>query len=224
MRLIVSEGPAAQMLVSRSEGADLQVVGSRGRGAMRSPLLGSVALHCVTHAACPVVVVHPAVGVSHPARLVVGVDGSAESRAALAAAVDEAGRMDAEVEVVVTYAIADYWTDLTSVIVPSDEQIRGELQRRTDQLVAEVLAERHVAGEPQDPRVRTVVLEGSAGEVLVDRGRTAALLLVGGRGRGAWRGLLLGLVALRSAMHVLCPVMVVQPHRHGAKAVRASAE
>ena len=124
----------------------------------------------------------------------------------------------------VTYAIADYWTDLTSVIVPSVEQIRGELQRRTDQLVGEVLAERHVAGEPQDPRVRTVVLEGPAGEVLVDRGRTAALLLVGSRGRGAWRGLLLGSVALHCAMHALCPVMVVHPHRHGAKVARASAE
>lgn len=177
----------------------------------------------MSHAAYPVVVVHPAVGVSHPARLVVGVNGSAESRAALAPAVDEAGRMDAEVAVV-TYAIADYWTELTSVIVAADEQIRGEHQRLTHHLVEEVPAERHVAGRPQDPRVRTVVFEGSAGEVLVDRGRRAALLLVGRRGRGAWRGRLPGSVALHCAMHALWPVMVVHPHRHGAKAAPASAE
>ncbi|PRW76295.1 universal stress protein, partial [Pseudomonas fluorescens] len=54
----VQIGPAAQALVDASVGADLLVVGSRGRGAARSALLGSVALHCVTHAACPVIVVH----------------------------------------------------------------------------------------------------------------------------------------------------------------------
>lgn len=47
----------AQALIERSEGADLLVVGSRGRGALRSVLLGSVSHRCVHHAACPVVIV-----------------------------------------------------------------------------------------------------------------------------------------------------------------------
>jgi nucleotide-binding universal stress UspA family protein len=47
----------AQTLVARSDGADLLVVGSRGRGSLRSVLLGSVSHRCVHHAACPVVIV-----------------------------------------------------------------------------------------------------------------------------------------------------------------------
>jgi nucleotide-binding universal stress UspA family protein len=212
--LFVSAGPAAQALLDRSEGAALLVVGSRGRGAMRSALLGSVALHCVTHAPCPVVVVHPpGVEVRPSARVLVGVDGSDSSRAALAAAVDEAVRMGAEIEAVATYMAADYWTDLSTVVPPTVEEIRSDLERRTRRLVDEVLAERRDRGEPSGVAVRTEVVEGSAGEVLVHRARSADLLVVGSRGRGAFRGLLLGSVALHCAMDASCPVMVVHPSR-----------
>lgn len=52
----VLEQNPAQALLDVSEGADLLVVGSRGRGGFTSALLGSVSLHCVHHATCPVVV------------------------------------------------------------------------------------------------------------------------------------------------------------------------
>lgn len=54
-------GPAETMLLGSSEDADLLVVGSRGRGSLSSLLLGSVSLHCVSRAHCPVAVVRPAV-------------------------------------------------------------------------------------------------------------------------------------------------------------------
>lgn len=55
--LVVVEGPPALRLLETAAGADLLVVGSRGRGAFAGLLLGSVSDHCVAHASCPVVVV-----------------------------------------------------------------------------------------------------------------------------------------------------------------------
>jgi nucleotide-binding universal stress UspA family protein len=220
VRLVVSEGRAVPVLLKQSEHADVLVVGSRGRGAMRSALLGSVALHCTTHAPCPVVVVHPGQPVTLPPRVVVGVDGSAESRAALVAAVQEAGRTGAEVEVVATYFPTDCWTDVTLVLVQSVEAIRADLQRRTGALVEDVL--RDQAGTGGAPVVRIAVHEGPAAEVLLRRAQDAQLLVVGSRGRGAIRGLLLGSVALHCAMHAPCPVMLVHPQRNSATAVGRS--
>jgi nucleotide-binding universal stress UspA family protein len=51
-------GPAADVLIDESHGADLLVVGSRGHGGFHSMLLGSVSMHCAQHASCPVTVVH----------------------------------------------------------------------------------------------------------------------------------------------------------------------
>ncbi len=53
-------GRPGPVLVDASKGADLLVLGHRGRGAVRSALLGSVGLYCVWHAACPVTVIRPA--------------------------------------------------------------------------------------------------------------------------------------------------------------------
>jgi nucleotide-binding universal stress UspA family protein len=53
----IAYGHPAQVLLDESSGADLLVVGHRGRGAFTGMLVGSVSTHCVTHATCPVVVV-----------------------------------------------------------------------------------------------------------------------------------------------------------------------
>lgn len=54
---VVVEGPAARALLETARGADLIVVGSRGRGGFMGLLLGSTSHQVVTHATCPVVVV-----------------------------------------------------------------------------------------------------------------------------------------------------------------------
>lgn len=53
----VVEGHPAPLLVEASRGADLLVLGSRGRGEFVGMLLGSVSEHCVSNAHCPVLVV-----------------------------------------------------------------------------------------------------------------------------------------------------------------------
>jgi nucleotide-binding universal stress UspA family protein len=54
---VVGYGHPAQLLVDASQEADLLVVGCRGHGAFTGMMVGSVSIHCVTHAHCPVVVV-----------------------------------------------------------------------------------------------------------------------------------------------------------------------
>jgi nucleotide-binding universal stress UspA family protein len=53
----IDYGHPAEVLVGQSDEADLLVVGNRGHGALTGMLGGSVSIHCVTHARCPVVVV-----------------------------------------------------------------------------------------------------------------------------------------------------------------------
>ncbi|MFD0918161.1 universal stress protein [Saccharopolyspora rosea] len=61
LRIHIVHSPSPQALLSASRGADLLVVGHRGRGGFAGLMLGSVAEQCVRHAACPVLVVRPAV-------------------------------------------------------------------------------------------------------------------------------------------------------------------
>lgn len=56
VRPVVTEGDAAEALLHAARGADLLVVGSRGHRGFASALLGSVSMHCVLHAHCPVLV------------------------------------------------------------------------------------------------------------------------------------------------------------------------
>jgi len=60
VRVQTLPGAPAAVLVEQAQGADLLVVGHRGRGGVASALLGSVGMHCVLHAPCPVTIVRPA--------------------------------------------------------------------------------------------------------------------------------------------------------------------
>jgi nucleotide-binding universal stress UspA family protein len=211
VRVRAEEGRPVPVLLAAAQDAELLVVGSRGRGGIRSALLGSVAVHCVSHASCPVIVVHGDARARERGSVVVGVDGSEGSRTALVAAVDAAARSATDVDVVACYQRADYWTDLGALVVPGVEQLRADLERHVEEQVGGVLAER---GDGDAlPAVSIHVVEGYAGDVLIERSRDARLLVVGSRGHGAVRGLLLGSVALQCAMHASVPVLVVHSQR-----------
>jgi nucleotide-binding universal stress UspA family protein len=210
VEIMALPGPAARELVLAADGADLLVVGSRGRGAVRSTVLGSVALHCVTHARCPVVVVRPRTEAGGtPARVVVGLDGSETSQHALDRALVEAGRLGAAVTAVAAYSPESYWSDAYEVFIPPAEQLREDAQRGAEAAVARA---REAAGAGA-PEVDARAVEGAAGDVLVREAEGAELLVVGGRGHGALRELLLGSIALHCVLHAPCPVMVVPAAR-----------
>jgi nucleotide-binding universal stress UspA family protein len=54
---VLVEGAAAKALIEAAQGAELLVVGSRGRGGFTGLLLGSVSQQCAHHAPCPIVIV-----------------------------------------------------------------------------------------------------------------------------------------------------------------------
>ncbi|HXY91571.1 MAG TPA: universal stress protein [Acidimicrobiia bacterium] len=137
-------------------------------------------------------------------RIVVGVDGSPGSRAALLWAADEAMAREAEIEAVMAYDFGLAWID-----VGSDAQARfiESATKKAQESLHQVLAE--VLPEPRPVAVHPVVVEGAPAAVLVEMSRNAELLVVGTRGRGGFTGLLLGSVSQRCVERSPCPVVVV---------------
>ncbi|MCW2582525.1 MAG: hypothetical protein JWQ53_1315 [Klenkia sp.] len=205
----VEPGNPVELLVRRSARADLLVVGTRGRGAVASAVMGSVALHCVSSAGCPVVVVpepggwvDPSVGAS----VVAGVDGSSRSAAAVAWAVEEAGPRG-RVTAVRAYGVTDLWYDQYRAVTPTTaERDAAELAALEEGLAGLLEA---TGGE--HPEVHRFSVGGEAGPALVQQAAGADLLVVASRGRGEFPGLVLGSVALYCVLHAPCPVLVVRP-------------
>ena len=168
-----------------------------------------MSLHVVGQAPCPVVVVHEGQGdVDADGPVVVGLDDSADAPDVLRAALAEAARLGAEVLAVTAYEQGNDWSDVASTGAPSTAPMRDHLQGRIDAVVEQV--RRGAAGEGL-PVVRTELVEGSAYDVLPERGRGAKLLVVGRRGHSAVPRVMLGSVALHAVVRTSCPVMVVHP-------------
>ncbi len=141
-------------------------------------------------------------------RIVVGIDGSEESKAALRWAIEEARYRDATVEVVhVHQPPAMYGYPPTSLAPELLQDTEDALRRQAGQLLDEVVG----AVEPGEILVeRTVLQDVGAAQALVARSRGADLLVVGSRGRGGFKGLLLGSVSQQSANHAACPVVIIR--------------
>lgn len=138
--------------------------------------------------------------------VVVGVDGSEGSMAALRVAVDEARRRSALLRVATGYELPSYWmlpAGPATGVTP--EEIAENAFAATQALVDQV-----VAGDPTAPKVDVFVSAGPAAKVLVEAAREADLLVVGHRGRGGFSSMLLGSVGLACVLHAPCTVTVVR--------------
>jgi nucleotide-binding universal stress UspA family protein len=201
-------GYPVAVLVTESRRADLVVVGDRGLSRIGGLLLGSVAQALASHGACPVVVVRGAgQAASASAPVVVGIDGSPVSEAALAFAYDEAALRDAPLVAVHT------WMDLVAdpAIAPLLDWEAIEVDERV------VLGER-LAGWAEkypDVPVRRVVTRDRPAHALLKEAVGAQLVVVGSRGRGGFAGLLLGSVGHALLHRSPCPVAVVRPQESG---------
>jgi nucleotide-binding universal stress UspA family protein len=166
-----------------------------------------VATGVAHHAHGPIVVVHGPVAHDAPLhRIVVGIDGWDESKVALDWACDLAAQTGAAIDVVHGW---EYPYRTKDAVFGSP---RVEMQQDASALVDRVLAE--MSAERRRLVTGTHVVEGSASEVLIDSSKDADLLVVGSRGRGGVRSLLLGSVSRKAMHHALCPVVAVPSSRH----------
>lgn len=200
----VDYGHPGHVLTDRSRDADLAVVGSRGRGALRAAILGSVSQYLVEHAHCPVLVVRsfPADG---PRRVLVGVDGSPASLDAVRWA-DHYAR-DADLPLVAVHAGAQPKARLYPLVPPlsgreDTPQLAGE--RLDDWLVREL-------GSARASDVERVVACAPAPRLLVDCAGASDMVVLGRRGHGGYDGLLLGTAARHVIAHVPGCAVVVGP-------------
>jgi nucleotide-binding universal stress UspA family protein len=137
--------------------------------------------------------------------IIVGVDGSASSRAALRYALDEARLRGAQLRVVGAWhlPVAAY----TGGYGPGDPDLSAGLEQDARDNGARALDEVDTGGV----HVETEFREGNPAHVLLEAAEDADLLVVGSRGLGGFRGLMLGSVGQQCAHHAPCPLVIV-PH------------
>ncbi|MCC9307389.1 universal stress protein [Kitasatospora sp. RB6PN24] len=140
-------------------------------------------------------------------RVVVGIDGSLSSRAALRWAVRYAERVGGTVDAVGAIEVPmDYGWGAPAVDTRLDEELA---RRNFDAELAET-----VGGQPPVP-VQRVLVRGNPADVLISAAEGADVLVVGNRGRGAFARAVLGSVSQRCASHAACPVVIVRPDQVG---------
>lgn len=196
-------GPAAASLVEEAGDACLAVVGTRGQGASVGSSAGSSALRLAAYAPCPVIVVRAIADRGLP--IVVGVDGSPASDAALAFGFEEAALRGRPLRAVFgcwePEAIAS--AEMGMITDPDQLRVMGEIRLER---VFSPWREKYPyvdAGTSLSLRTPRHALMAAAAR--------AGLLVLGGRGLGGVTGLRLGAVSSALLQHAPCSVAIVRP-------------
>ncbi|PZG10563.1 universal stress protein UspA [Micromonospora craterilacus] len=199
----VLDGPPALVLEESSTQAGLLVLGSRGHGGFAGLLAGSTAVSVTAHAHCPVVVVRAdTADAARAGHIAAGVDGSEHSLVALGFAFEQAALRRVPLHVVRAWQ-------------PRREQWHLTGEQARDAAGAEHTAEldeplRRWQNTFPDVEVTVETAAAAPAGLLIDASRTAQLVVVGTRGRGGLRGMLLGSVSQQLIQHAHCPVAVIR--------------
>jgi nucleotide-binding universal stress UspA family protein len=198
--------PARELI--REAGADsLLVVGSRGLGSLAGSMLGSVSQSCVQYADSTAVVIRGGRPDPGAGRVVVGVDGSPRSVSALRFADDAARLRGASLHVVHAWTLPYGGFAGRSGI--SQEAI-DEVAAQASETLRESLRRGSVDATRSD--VEMWLVEGLPAASLLQAADHADLLVVGSRGYGGWKGLLVGSVSTQCVAQSPCPVAVIRDH------------
>jgi len=202
---VVCELPAHALLTA-SAGADLLVVGARGMGGFKGLMLGSISQQCLHHTSVPIAVVRgePAT-TDRESRIVVAVDGSDTAQRALAWALDEARARAARVTAVHAWhpAYVSGYPYTEPVFEPD------EFERASRQVVAAAIEAADSSGLAAPVEQRSA--RGGAAAAILDAAAGADLIVMGSRGLGGFKGLLLGSVTAQVTHHAEATVVVIPP-------------
>jgi len=143
-------------------------------------------------------------------RIVIGVDGSEQSKLALEWAASLAGALGASVDAVAVWQMPSaYGWSIVAADWSPEEDTHKELAAAVDA----------VFGAHRPKHLRLLTPQGNAAQVLLSFSEGATMLVLGSRGRGGFKALLLGSVSANCAEHAHCPVLVV----HGSRPPATSA-
>ncbi len=199
---------AAPALLSASTDASLLVVGARGLGGFKGMLLGSVSEHCLHHADCALAIIGhdgATTGRNTMERIVVGIDGSETAQRSLCWAVEEARLHHAALEVVHAWQlpIGAAFPYSPAAFDPTDFE---DAARKTVDAALERIDKTRLARP-----IERIVTPGGPATAILEAAKGADLVVVGSRGLGGFKGLLLGSVSHQVAHHVTCPVVIIPP-------------
>ncbi len=196
-------GFASSTLIQVSHKAAMVVLGAVGHGIISRASIGPTTLQVAMNAHCPVVVIghEGRRSAATHGRVVVGVDGSPASLAALSEAFDRAALRGAKLQVVHAWqnkragngitAAAEHWptheSDLESAVTA---ELAGHTERHPDVAVAHD------------------IVKGDPARALGDHSREADLVIVGRRGLGGFPGLRIGSVPVRLMGRTACPLVI----------------
>jgi nucleotide-binding universal stress UspA family protein len=138
--------------------------------------------------------------------VVVGVDGSPESVAALAWAGRYAAATGARVRAMLAWHYPGAVGGPPTEVAP--EAIRGQTEEQMRDSLGESVAAAFPGGAPAG--LESTLAYGHAAEVLIEASKDADLLVVGSRGHRAFTGMLVGSVSLHCVTGAFCPVVVIR--------------
>jgi nucleotide-binding universal stress UspA family protein len=205
----IVEGDPREQILRGAENwkADLAVLGRRGLGPLDRLLLGSVSLTAARALPCSVLIPHGSPRTIR--RIVVGIDGSEPSRRVLEFMAALALEPDVLIDVVAVAQSVFGATPLSFAVREPMRSLAAEADAQEQARLRDVLA-RAVAAWGKRTRVNTHTVLGDPARELLERASGTDLIVVGSRGLGALRRLLLGTVSEKILQHAPCPVLIVK--------------
>ncbi|WP_372736844.1 universal stress protein [Nocardioides sp.] len=206
---VATTGDPRSVLLDLSREAYLIVIGSRGRGSIKSMLLGSVSAAVSSHAECPVVVCRPATAEPPTDGIVVGADGTPESVPIIEFAYRQAAIRGLHLTV-----LHSFWD--AAVAVAQYREATGRPVEEPDLEDLRAVVSTSVAGLAAtypDVKVTFALKHGFADQALSERGSRWDMIVVGRHPKETFTGLLAGSISTAVVERAHTTVVVVPEAR-----------